>query len=180
MEESKEVLKLIYNKLGTIDYKIQNIVASSDSVADYIYLKEFYEEHKENCKYNPKFFPGLSYKIKELGVTMLLFKSAKINCTGAKTLETIDKAYKYIRKILSKKYKIKNVPYVVQNMVVVMDFKEKLNLYQIYHNLYDESIEYDPEQFPGIIYKFNSSMTFLIFYSGKMVLTGAKKKTRYN
>ena len=37
--------------------------------------------------------------------------------------------------------------------------------------------DYDPELFPGLIYRMkNPKITFLIFASGKIVITGAQKE----
>ena len=171
---SLSFLKKFIEKIDKVTFKIQNIVASSKPVTNYIYLNKFFKENFENCKYNPKSFPGLSYRIPKLKTTLLLFKSAKINCTGAKNLESIQKSYEKIYEVLSKDYSMHKLEYKIQNMVVVADFKQKIDLYELYYLLEEENVDYDPEQFPGVIYKFDNSTTFLIFYSGKIVLTGAK------
>jgi transcription initiation factor TFIID TATA-box-binding protein len=37
--------------------------------------------------------------------------------------------------------------------------------------------QYEPEQFPGVIYKpYQTSLTALIFHSGKIVVVGAKSQ----
>ena len=40
-----------------------------------------------------------------------------------------------------------------------------------------ENTEYEPEQFPGLVYKLvEPSATFLLFSNGKLVCTGTKNK----
>jgi transcription initiation factor TFIID TATA-box-binding protein len=41
----------------------------------------------ENAEYEPKQFPGLVYRMNNLGAVLLLFSSGKLVCTGAKKLE---------------------------------------------------------------------------------------------
>lgn len=39
----------------------------------------------------------------------------------------------------------------------------------------DDKVQYEPEVFPGLVYRMKSpKVTFLIFVSGKIVVTGAK------
>ena len=65
-------------------------------------------------------------------------------------------------------YKINNVVATVN-----IEIKEKLELVQIARKIKD--VEYNPERFPGLILKIdNPKVTFLIFSTGKMVLTGLK------
>ena len=49
----------------------------------------------------------------------------------------------------------------------------QLNLNKLAFQL--ENSEYEPEQFPGLVYKMpNSHLTFLLFGTGRIVCTGAK------
>jgi len=66
-------------------------------------------------------------------------------------------------------------PFQVQNVVCTAELKDQegLNLSQLAINLGLEKTEYEPEQFPGLVYRpDNSSCTILVFSSGKMVITG--------
>ena len=60
-------------------------------------------------------------------------------------------------------------------MVASGDIGMKLNLNTLAFKL--ENAEYEPEQFPGLVYKVPSShITFLLFGTGKIVCTGAKNE----
>lgn len=53
------------------------------------------------------------------------------------------------------------------------DFQSKIPLTQLVVALRMEHVEYEPEQFPGLIYR-DDAGTALIFSSGKVILTGFK------
>ena len=61
----------------------------------------------------------------------------------------------------------------VRNIVCVADLGSQINLNAAAIDLGLEYTEYEPEQFPGLVYRpDNSSCTILVFSSGKMVITG--------
>ena len=65
----------------------------------------------------------------------------------------------------------------VQNMVGSGDIYMDLNLNELALKL--ENAEYEPEQFPGLVYKLpNTRATFLLFSNGKIVCTGTKSETK--
>ena len=74
----------------------------------------------------------------------------------------------------------KNYKIQVENIVASAKLDAGLNLDTIAFNL--ENSEYEPEQFPGLVYKlkiqakepFNA--TFLLFSNGKVVCTGTKSE----
>ena len=45
-----------------------------------------------NTEYNPEQFPGLVLRIKEPKTSALIFSSGKVVCTGARTLEEVDRS----------------------------------------------------------------------------------------
>ena len=63
----------------------------------------------------------------------------------------------------------------VQNMVASADLGTKLNLNAITLGLGMENVEYEPEVFPGLVYRIKvPKIVVLIFSSGKLVVTGGK------
>ena len=72
---------------------------------------------------------------------------------------------------------IKEPTITVQNIVAVYDLKSDLNLNAIAITLGLERVEYEPEQFPGLVYRVaDPKVVMLLFGSGKVVCTGAKKE----
>ncbi|NYT01111.1 MAG: TATA-box-binding protein, partial [Methanocellales archaeon] len=56
------------------------------------------------------------------------------------------------------------------------DLGSELNLNAIAIGLGLENIEYEPEQFPGLVYRIKEpKVVVLLFGSGKLVITGGKK-----
>ena len=54
----------------------------------------------------------------------------------------------------------------------------RLNLNNLTFHLPFDKVEYEPEQFPGLIYRLDyPRVVCLIFGSGKMVITGARDKS---
>ncbi|MBU4086932.1 MAG: TATA-box-binding protein, partial [Nanoarchaeota archaeon] len=63
----------------------------------------------------------------------------------------------------------------VQNIVASGSIDIVLNLNVLALEL--ENTEYEPEQFPGLVYKLvEPTATFLLFSNGKLVCTGTKNK----
>ncbi|MFT4304587.1 MAG: TATA-box-binding protein [Candidatus Woesearchaeota archaeon] len=130
-----------------------------------------------NTEYNPEQFPGLVIRIKEPKTSALIFSSGKVVCTGARTLADVDESIKKIIKSLEKiNIKIKIEPKInIQNIVASGKVGMDLNLNTLAMKL--DNTEYEPEQFPGLVYKIpEAKATFLLFSNGKIVCTGTKSE----
>ncbi|MEM2070072.1 MAG: TATA-box-binding protein [Archaeoglobaceae archaeon] len=159
------------------DYKIkiENVVASTQ-IGENIDLNKIAKEIKDS-EYKPKQFPGLVLRTKEPKAAALVFRSGKVVCTGSKSIEEARRAVKQIVNILKGiGIEVIDEPDVrVQNIVASADLGVDLNLNAIAVGLGLENIEYEPEQFPGLVYRLdNPRVVVLIFGSGKMVVTGGK------
>jgi transcription initiation factor TFIID TATA-box-binding protein len=66
----------------------------------------------------------------------------------------------------------------VQNMVGSCAVNFQINLEELYHSpRHSEYCTFNPETFPGLIFNMaNPKVCLLIFASGKIVLTGAKRR----
>ena len=155
--------------------KIQNIVATT-SLGKPVSLTKLARTHS-NTEYNPEQFPGLVLRIKEPKSAVLVFSSGNLVCTGTKSVgqvkEVIQQVIKQIGKI---GVKITDTPKItVQNIVASGSIDLTLNLNILALQL--ENTEYEPEQFPGLVYKLvDPTATFLLFSNGKLVCTGTKNK----
>lgn len=159
------------------EIKIQNIVASAKFDHDIPLVK--LAEALPNTEYNPEQFPGLVMRIKEPKTSALIFSSGNIVCTGAKSMKKVKESVQAIIKNLAKiKIKIKAKPQIkVQNMVASGSIGIDLNLNSLAMDL--ENTEYEPEQFPGLVYKCpGTRATFLLFSNGKIVCTGTRSEAK--
>ncbi len=157
------------------DIRVVNIVVSSSLEHD-IPLEKM-SATLPNTEYNPEQFPGLVIRIKEPKTSALIFSSGKIVCTGARTMDEVQRSIDQIIKELAKiNVKIKVQPVIhVQNIVASGSVGMELNLNTLAVKL--ENTEYEPEQFPGLVYKLmEAKATFLLFSNGKVVCTGTKSE----
>lgn len=156
---------------------IQNVVAST-SIGDDLDLNAISAAF-ENCEYEPQQFPGLVFRVKDPKTAALIFRSGKVVCTGAKSLAAVDQAVGIVIGALRAKgiQGVQGKPQItIQNIVATADLGSDLNLNAVAVGLGLENVEYEPEQFPGLVYRLRDpKVVVLIFGSGKMVCTGAKR-----
>ena len=162
-------------KAGKKEIKVVNIVVSSSLEHD-IPLEKM-AATLPNTEYNPEQFPGLVIRIKEPKTSALIFSSGKIVCTGARSMDKVEESIKKIIKSLEKiGIKITIKPEIkIQNIVASGAVGMDLNLNTLAMKL--PNTEYEPEQFPGLVYKLpEAKATFLLFSNGKIVCTGTKSE----
>src|SRR5207237_10470050 len=76
--------------------KIENVVAST-SLGEELDLQAI-ALALGGAEYEPEQFPGLIYRLKEPKTATLLFRSGKVVCTGAKSLEIVKQAIEIVAK----------------------------------------------------------------------------------
>jgi transcription initiation factor TFIID TATA-box-binding protein len=158
------------------EVKIENIVAST-TIADELGLNAI-AIALPDAEYEPEQFPGLVLRIKEPKAATLLFHSGKVVCTGAKSLKNVEAVIDQVcEKIKSAGFEVKAKPKIqVQNIVASADLHHELNLNAIAVGLGLDRVEYEPEQFPGLVYRLEEPKAVtLLFGSGKLICTGARK-----
>jgi len=106
--------------------------------------------------------------------------------TGADTDEEVDEARKYLLTALSELGIISSTEpsskeivdeFEVKNIVFTADVEYDVNLDALAIGLGLENTEYEPEQFPGLVFRPSSnSCTILVFATGKVVITGVRKE----
>ncbi len=157
------------------EIKVVNIVVSTSLEHD-IPLEKM-AATLSNTEYNPEQFPGLVIRIKEPKTSALIFSSGKVVCTGARNMKEVKESIQKIIKSLQKiNVKITVDPKInIQNIVASGTVGMDLNLNVLAMKL--DNTEYEPEQFPGLVYKLNAAKaTFLLFSNGKVVCTGTKSE----
>jgi len=160
---------------GYESLKIENIVASG-VIADSIDLEKVSNKIK-NCELNTKRFPGAVYRIEKPKIASLIFSSGKVVLTGIRNKEDLHAGLDIIMHSLRDAgIDTYDEPQVaVTNIVCSYDMGRYINLNKVVITLNLENIEYEPEQFPGLVYRIEDpKIVALLFSSGKIILTGGK------
>jgi len=128
-------------------------------------------------EYRPEQFPGLVFRLKRPKTATLIFNSGKMVCTGAKSEKEARRAVMKVIKELKKGgiIIISKPELKIQNIVASASLGGMIDLEKAAYTL--ERTMYEPEQFPGLIYRMaEPKVVILLFASGKLVCTGAKKE----
>lgn len=155
--------------------KIENIVASG-VIADSIDLETISKKIK-NCELNTKRFPGAVYRIENPKIASLIFSSGKVVLTGIRDKEDLKEGLKIIIRSLKEAgvATLDEPKVTITNIVCSYDIGKYINLNRVVITLNLENIEYEPEQFPGLVYRIEDpKIVALLFSSGKIILTGGK------
>jgi len=158
---------------------IQNVVASINLYCTIDLVNAYQmliDDDQLFVSYNPETFPGLILKIKKPKISSLVFSSGKLVLTGAKSTDMVNKGVQQMIKILrSVGTEITEEPeIIVQNIVASGHFNNRSINLELASLWLDHSM-YEPEQFPGLIYRLAEPKTvLLLFQSGNLVCTGAK------
>jgi len=155
---------------------IENIVASA-KISEVLDV-EFLADKIPEVSYNPDEFNGLTLKFEKPKTAVLILFNGKLVCTGAKDMDEVKTVVKKtVKKIKDAGFEVKkNYKVEIDNIVASVDLKKKLQLGSISKGLLLKHVVYEPEEFPGLIYKLDDSdAVLLLFSSGKIVCTGVKK-----
>lgn len=128
------------------------------------------------AEYNPSNFPGVVYEKEEFEGTVLIFRSGEMVCTGVSSISgSKETLTNIINELKEMGVKVSDEPEIQIENVVYSGMLDSsgLNLNAIAIGLGLESVEYEPEQFPGLIYRpEDGNQTALLFASGKVVFAG--------
>jgi len=164
------------NSIPEPDYKIENVVATvvmeiTEKIDLTIIARKF-----EDVEYNPERFPGLVMRIKDPKATFLIFSTGKMVITGLRRADEARPGVKKVVKLIKKAgIKVSNPEITIQNIVASGDLHTFIDLNMA--AIIMDNAMYEPEVFPGLIYRMQEPKTvFLLFSTGKVVCTGAKNK----
>lgn len=155
--------------------KVENVVASA-TLNQKVDLNAVVKGYP-GVEYRPEQFPGLVFRLKRPKTATLIFNSGKMVCTGAKSEEEARRAVmKVIKELKRGGIIIISKPELkIQNIVASASLGGMIDLEKAVCTL--GKTMYEPEQFPGLIYRMDEpKVVILLFASGKLVCTGAKKE----
>lgn len=127
--------------------------------------------------FDPEKYPGMYIRFSEDSPLLTVYRTGKYIVTGA---DSVDELFEFNEKLIdlfcgSEIIERGDVEWFeVQNLVCTTNFDQDLNLSALAIGLGLEQTEYEPEQFPGLVYR-NSDLdsVILIFSTGKAVITGS-------
>ncbi len=147
---------------GRAFINIENVVASA-TLKQQIDLNAIVRVFP-GVEYRPEQFPGLVYRLKKPKTATLIFSSGKMVCTGAKSERQARKA---VLKVVDELKR--------DGIVASAGLGGYIDLEKATYGL--KKTMYEPEQFPGLIYRMDEpKVVILLFASGKLVCTGAKRE----
>jgi len=157
------------------ELSIENVVASA-TLNQKVDLNAVVKGYP-GVEYRPEQFPGLVFRLKRPKTATLIFSSGKMVCTGAKSAKEARRAVlKVIKELKKGGIIIVGKPEMkIQNIVASASLGGMIDLEKAAYSL--GRAMYEPEQFPGLIYRMEEpKVVILLFASGKLVCTGAKKE----
>jgi transcription initiation factor TFIID TATA-box-binding protein len=156
------------------DIGVENVVAS-ESIDQELDLPQLNDD-LPGSQYDADNFPGLVYRLQDPKSAALIFRSGNIVCTGANSVEKANEAFEQIFAELDELgIPVSECNPTIQNIVSAANLHTQLNLNALAIGLGLEDVEYEPEQFPGLVYRLDDvEVVVLLFGSGKAVVTGAQ------
>ena len=162
-----------------LEIRLENLVATT-ALKHRIDLNDLVRAFPE-AEYRPEQFPGVIFRLKRPKTATLIFGSGKMVCTGARSEREAGRAVRKVVRTLKErgivitgKFEVK-----VVNIVASANLGGPVDIIELYEasSLMGGRVIYEPDQFPGLIYRMNDPKTvFLVFSSGKVVCTGARKE----
>jgi transcription initiation factor TFIID TATA-box-binding protein len=161
--------------LEDIGLSVENIVATLDlgQEFDLMNLVEFLDE----SEYEPETTPFLIYRPSAFKGTVLIPTNGMASFVGCKSKHDLIQLSNHLISRLSD-ISPKELPsssdLEIQNIVIQGNLGTELELTEIALLFGMERTEYEPEQFPGVIYRPSDGRTVLLFSSGKFMMNGGK------
>jgi len=120
----------------------------------------------------------ITLRLEEGGPAYTIYRTGTFQIRGAKTKKVLEKAVADFQKVLSNiGFETPDIQFEHKTSVFIEDLNQQLDLEMLGVALGFENIEYEPEQFPGLIYRppmFEA--TLLIFANGKINIGGTTSR----
>lgn len=155
----------IANVVGTITYQQElNLAALSETFEDRDEITSVTYEPVENHWLQTRFAPDDIY--------VAFYRSGRCSIAGGKSVEHFETVVEQVNSVMRDLLEFEYNPAVeVSNIVVTTDVGSNISLEALTVELGMEQTEYEPEQFPALMYR-DSDAVILVFSSGKLLCTG--------
>lgn len=127
------------------------------------------------ANYDPKFNASF-FRFEEDGELVILYTSGKYILRGGDDFEQMHEVNdRFLEMLQDLGFGVDTTDLEVKNVVAVGDLAQEINLNALMIELGLEKVEYEPEQFPGLVYRPDrTNCVLLVFRSGKVVITGGR------
>ena len=156
--------------------KIVNVVGSGSLDVEFD-LERVAADIGSTAEYDPDKYPGMYLRFGEDDPLITVYRTGKYIVTGA---DSENEAHTIRERLLDLLADNEMIPtaedewFRIQNLVCTAELEESLNLNALAIGLGLENTEYEPEQFPGLIYRpSGADSVVLLFASGRVVITGS-------
>jgi len=157
----------VTNVVGTIVYRQE---------LDLGRLAETFSQHTEitKVKYEPAEMHWLQTNFSPDNIYVAFYRNGKCTIAGC---DSVDHLWSVVERVNSVMVDLLQYDYEpeaeINNIVATSDFDTSLPLELIAVELGIDTVEYEPELFPGLIYRPpNRNCVVLLFASGRVVITG--------
>lgn len=167
--------KVSESELEEVGLTIENIVGT-------LYLNQELDlqelvKHLDKSEYEPENSPFLVYRPPNFTGTILIPTNGMSSLVGCKSKKDLYQLADHLINTLSE-IAPEELPLPskieVQNIVIQGDLGTEIELSEVTVLFGMESTEYEPEQFPGVIYRPSDGRTIILFSSGKFMVNGAE------
>lgn len=129
------------------------------------------------AEYDPEKYPGMYLRLSDDEPLITVYRTGKYIVTGAESEAELHRVRDQFLTLLSDEQILTSTTddgFAVQNLVCTAELEERQNLQALAIGLGLERTEYEPEQFPGLIYRpVDYPCVLLVFATGKVVVTGS-------
>lgn len=130
-------------------------------------------------RYDPQKYHGLYVRFGEETPLLVVYRSGKYIITGADSEREVQRFRKRFLSLMHELNAIdadEDISFKIQNYVCQGNLNQQTNLNALAIGLGLENTEYEPEQFPGLVYRpVGFDCVILVFGSGEVIVTGASK-----
>jgi transcription initiation factor TFIID TATA-box-binding protein len=163
MNNKLEVVNIVGS--GGLDVEIDLCGLADDLPLEIVYIKG----------------PGLYFKFKDEGPTVVVARTGKYIISGATSKKELQNTRSNVLDLLEEMdvtSSQEDLHFSIKNMVFTYDLENSIDLSALAIHAGLENVEYEPEQFPGLIFRPPSiDSVALVFATGKVVITGVTNES---
>jgi transcription initiation factor TFIID TATA-box-binding protein len=155
----------VVNIVGTITYQQElDLAALAETLSKHEGITSVTYKPSENHWLQTRFAPDDTY--------IAFYRSGRCSVVGCKSIEDFEIVVQRVNSVMRNLLDFDYNPKVeISNIVATMDLDTPISLEALTVELGLEGVEYEPEQFPALMYR-DSNYVILVFSTGKLLCTG--------